>query len=160
MSRTYRKSQAHSNEVNFIKKETEYYRRKYARSVTMSVNQREAYESAMADYEAKLLIWKTKTDFSVEYPNEPYKSQYSTVMYTKTPYTEEITEKYRNKYRKFSRDGYWSESGRRRAFKRLAAAETRNAWRKFTTAVIKECDYDDMPYPGDCLGKKLVWSVW
>lgn len=64
------------------------------------------------------------------------------------------------KFSKRTRDGYWNESGRNKAYKNLSKKEIRRKNKVLTTKILKDDDYDHLSYPDRYLGKKHIWSVW
>lgn len=66
----------------------------------------------------------------------------------------------RRDFAKRTRDGYCNETGRNTAYKTLSKETVRNAVRQLERRIIKDQDWDHLPYPDTYLGKKHIWSVW
>lgn len=69
-------------------------------------------------------------------------------------------EYYRKEFAKHTRDGYCNETGRNTAYKRLSKETVRNAVRRLEHKILRDEDWDHLPYPDTYLGKKHIWSVW
>jgi hypothetical protein len=66
----------------------------------------------------------------------------------------------RRDFAKRTRDGYCNETGCNTAYKTLSKETVRNAVRQLERRIVKNQDWDHLPYPDTYLGKKHIWSVW
>lgn len=66
----------------------------------------------------------------------------------------------RCEFAKRTRDGYCNETGCNTAYKRLSKETVRNAVRRLEHKILREEDWDHLPYPDTYLGKKHIWDVW
>lgn len=66
----------------------------------------------------------------------------------------------KRKYAKRTRDGYCNETGRNKAYKTLSKETVRQAVKRLENKIVKDDDWDHLPYPDTYLGKKHIWDVW
>lgn len=183
MSRTYRKPKSrYETEVAFVNDELNWLYRRYCRygELTTQIKVRKTHAeyqrdlaAANARYEAdcravRKQFWYCHTNpGSVMYDcylralPEKYKYYVSKYRYENAPIDvdKEIAEAKR-KYAKLTRDGYWNETGCNTAYKTLSKETVRNAVRQLERRILKDEDWDYLPYPDTYLGKKHIWDVW
>jgi len=188
MSRTYRKPLhlIEENEDTYIKRQlASRYRRwnkgdnystKYVRRKKPEDQYEAEYKVAWDEYQEKLkkaeydqygrpYTWKygwswceRKRTMYVEYIHRPHVSRYHRV---DIPWSiEQEIDDLKTQYRKFTRDGHWSETGWKTGFKEAAAKVTRLGNRRLEKKILKDEDYDHLPYPNEHDGDYLVWSFW
>lgn len=93
-----------------------------------------------------------------DYLREPYVTRYHRV---EIPWSvEQEVEDLKAQYRKFTRDGHWNETGRNTDFKKAAAKATRRGNHRLEHKILKDEDYDHLPYPNEHDGDYLRWSFW
>lgn len=66
----------------------------------------------------------------------------------------------RRQFAKRTRDGYCNETGRNCAFKTLSKTDVRRHSRRLEHRIVRDEEWDHLPYPDTYLGKKHIWSVW
>lgn len=66
----------------------------------------------------------------------------------------------RREFAKRTRDGYCNETGCNTAYKTLSKETVRNAVRQLERRILKDDNWDHLPYPDTYLGKKHIWDVW
>jgi hypothetical protein len=66
----------------------------------------------------------------------------------------------RREFAKRTRDGYCNETGCNTAYKCLSKETVRNAVRRLEHKILRDDDWDHLPYPDTYLGKKHIWDVW
>lgn len=92
------------------------------------------------------------------YVRKPYVAKYERVA---IPWSrEQEIEKVRAYYRTLTRDGTHTETSRKTGFKRDCAKMTRRGNRRLENAILKDDDYDHMPYPNEHDGDFLRWVWW
>lgn len=184
MSRTYRKPKyaVWETESQYIKSELEYLLRRYRRygEITKQVKVRktqEEYEKdlavAQARYEEDCRRVRKDYWYCWNKPDSPMYSWYlrcvpekyryyvSKYRYETVPVNvEEKIAEARRDYAKRTRDGYASETGCRTAYKTLSKETVRQAVKRLERNIVKDNDWDHLPYPDTYLGKKHIWDVW
>jgi hypothetical protein len=182
MSRTYRKPKFLIEETlvqHLNDTKTSYARRaKYGIGITRLVKTRKTAAEYAADVAAadaryaadcravQKSYWYPSTD-SIQYKwylkNLPPRWHYhvSKFHYRSVTVTleEELAEA-RADYAKRTRDGYWNESGRNTAYKTLSKETVRQAVKRLEHRILRDEDWDHLPYPDTYLGKKHIWDVW
>lgn len=182
MSRTYRKPAylLQESEVQCLNGTRENYNRraKYGFGITRKIKTRKTDEqyavdvaAADARYEAdcravRKTYWYPSTD-SIQYTwylsSLPDRWRYSVskFYYRKVTITleEELAEA-RADYAKRTRDGHCAESGHRTAYKTLSKETIRQAVRRLEHKILRDEQWDHLPYPDTYLGKKHIWDVW
>jgi hypothetical protein len=63
-------------------------------------------------------------------------------------------------FAKRTRDGYSNETGCNTAYKTLSKETVRQAVRRLEHNILRDNDWDHLPYPDTYLGKKHIWDVW
>ena len=182
MSRTYRKPAylLQESEVQFLNDTRERYNRraKYGIGITRRIRTRKSAEQYAADvaaadarYQAdcravQKQFWYPSTD-SVQYEwylqSLPPRWRYSASKFyyrLVTVTLEEELAEARADYAKRTRDGYHNESGRNTAYKTLSKETVRQAVRRLEHQILRNEDWDHLPYPDTYLGKKHIWDVW
>ena len=182
MSRTYRKPKFLIEEtlVQHLNDTCRRYTRnaRYGFGITRKIKTRKtdaeyAADVAAADarYEAdcravRKTYWYPSTD-SIQYTwylkslPERWRYHVSKFYYrTVTITLEEELAEARADYAKRTRDGYWNESGRNTAYKTLSKETVRQAVRRLEHKILRDNDWDHLPYPDTYLGKKHIWDVW
>ncbi len=66
----------------------------------------------------------------------------------------------RRDFAKRTRDGYCNETGCNIAYKTLSKETVRNAVKRLEHKILRDEDWDHLPYPDTYLGKKHIWDVW
>lgn len=184
MSRTYRKPKyaVWETETQYINSELEYLNRRYRRygELTDQIKVRktkEEYErdvaAANARYEedcrkVRKLYWYVCNkpdhpgyDWYIRALPERYRYYVSKFRYETVPVNvEEKIAEARRDYAKRTRDGYASESGLKTAYKTLSKETVRQAVKRLERNIVKDDDWDHLPYPDTYLGKKHIWDVW
>lgn len=69
-------------------------------------------------------------------------------------------EEARREFAKRTRDGNCNETGCNTAYKTLSKETVRQAVRRLEHKVLRDEDWDHLPYPDTYLGKKHIWDVW
>lgn len=129
------------------------------------------YDAAWAEYRAKL---KKASYDSAGHPylgfeqswwgnrpiylREPYVSRYCRIEITWS--IEQEIEELKKEYREYTRDGHWNETGRNTGFKEAAAKVTRIGNRRLEKKILKDEDYDHLPYPNEHDGDFHRWTFW
>lgn len=188
MSRTYRKPLRliEESEDTYIKRQlASRYRRwnKGDNYTTRRVRRKKPddqyeaeYKAAWDEYQEKLkkatydeygrpYVWRyywmsceCKHFGYADYIRAPYVSRYHRVQ---IPWSvDQEIEDLKAQYRKFTRDGHWNETGRNTGFKEAAAKTTRLGNRRLEKKILKDEDYDHLPYPNEHDGDYLRWSFW
>ena len=182
MSRTYRKPAylLQESEVQCLNDTREYYNRraKHGVGIVRKIKTRKTAEQYAADiaaadaqYQAdcravQKQCWYPSTD-SVQYEwylsSLPPRWRYhvSKFYYREVVVTlEEELAKASDEYAKRTRDGYHNESGRNTAYKTLSKETVRQAVRRLEHRILRDDNWDHLPYPDTYLGKKHIWDVW
>lgn len=184
MSRTYRKPKPLVKEslVTQLNQATARYKTRESRGwgYTKQLKIRKTPEeyaaelaAANAKYEADCLAVRKKYWYSWNNPDSfmynwylghlPQKYQYyvNKYRYEQIPYSleEELADAC-DDYAKYSRDGYFNETSPNQQFKYLSTSTIRQATRRLEHKIIKDAEYDHLPYPDTYLGKKHIWDVW
>lgn len=179
MSRTIRKPLRliEENEETYIKRQLNrrysrwtgdlLYTTKQVRRKKPEDQYKAEYDAAWTEYHAKLKKASYDSDghpylgfngIWLNYLREPYVSRYHRI---EIPWSIEQEEaELRQEYRKFTRDGHWNETGRNTGFKKAAAKTTRIGNRRLEKKILKDEDYDHLPYPNEHDGDHLVWHFW
>jgi hypothetical protein len=188
MSRTHRKPLRliEESEETYIKKQLNSRFRRWRKGDNYSTksvrrkkpeDQYEAeYQAAWDEYQEKLktaehdeygrpYVWRYGWDWCnrertvyAEYIHRPYVTRYHRV---DIPWSvEQEIDDLKTQYRKFTRDGHWNETGRNTGFKEAAAKTTRLGNRRLEKKILKDEDYDHLPYPNEHDGDYLRWSFW
>jgi hypothetical protein len=188
MSRTHRKPLRliEESEETYIKKQLNSRFRRWRKGDNYSTksvrrkkpeDQYEAeYQAAWDEYQEKLktaehdeygrpYVWRYGWDWCnrertvyAEYIHRPYVTHYHRV---NIPWSvEQEIDDLKTQYRKFTRDGHWNETGRNTGFKEAAAKTTRLGNRRLEKKILKDEDYDHLPYPNEHDGDYLRWSFW
>lgn len=180
MSRTYRKPLRviKENEENFIK--NDLGRRPISNTKRVRIKKdKDLYKSEIKEQQ-RIYNEKLKTaeydadgkpfkDYSFSYvcgkwtyrPNHIYveyvrKYCYVTISWSIDQEIEELKES----YKKYTRDGHWNETGRNSGFKEAAKMKVRNSNRHLEKKILKDEEYDLLPYPNEHDGDELRWSFW
>jgi hypothetical protein len=92
---------------------------------------------------------------------KPEYRQYATVkaVYDDVDIDAEIEDNIK-RYAKFSRDGWWTESGRNTLYKEWSTKLVRKANKRLERKILKDEEYDHLSYPDYYLAKHLAWSIW
>lgn len=188
MSRTYRKPLRliEESEDTYIKRQlASRYRRwnkgdNYSTRIVRRKKPEDQYEAeckvALAEYNEKLkgaeydeygrpFVWRYNwlwcaRNHSVfaDYIHRPYVTRYHRVT---IPWSvEQEIDDLKSQYRKFTRDGHWNETGRNTGFKEASKMQVRLGNRRLEKKILKDEDYDYLPYPNDHDGDYLRWSFW
>ncbi len=188
MSRTTRKPLRliEESEETYIKKQlASRFRRwnkgnNYETRVVRRRKSEDQYEAecnvALAEYNEKLkkaeydqygrpFVWNytwiwcdRKHSVFADYIRKPYVSRYHRI---EIPWSvEQEIDELKAQYRKFTRDGHWNETGRNTGFKKAASKTTRLGNRRLEKKILKDDDYDHLPYPNEHDGDHLRWSYW
>lgn len=163
MSRTYRKPKwiLEESKENFIKSNISYHRWHYEH--VMTEENKKKFERDLEIYEEK------RKRYYSGFPVEGgfwslRKPEYMHYMIAKAVYDDvdidaEIEDNIK-RYAKFSRDGWWNESGRNTLYKEWSKKTVRTANKRLERKILKDEDYDHLSYPDYYLAKHLVWSIW
>jgi len=73
---------------------------------------------------------------------------------------EEVVAEAKEKFAKRSRDGYWNETSRNTGFKKEATRILRRANKRLTQDIMRDEDWEDIPYPNRKNGKACRWNWW
>jgi hypothetical protein len=188
MSRTYRKPLRliEENEDTYIKRQLDSryrrwnkgdnYRTKYVRRKKPEDQYKAECQVALNEYQEKLktaeydeygrpYVWRYGWNWCnrertvyADYIHRPCVSRYHRV---DIPWSiEQEIEDLKTQYRKFTRDGHWNETGCNTGFKEAAAKVTRLGNRRLEKKILKDEDYDHLPYPNEHDGDHLAWSFW
>lgn len=162
MSRTYRKPKwvLEESKETYVKRNAE--RKRYIREYYITPENEKRYLRDLEEYEVKYATYLK--GFPVEggfYSiRKPYHHDY--MSYNKiciSDYETEVKEA-EAKYSKFTRDGWWNETGRNTLYKKWSKKLVRNANRRLEHKILKDDDYDHLPYPDYYMAKPLIWSIW
>lgn len=164
MSRTYRKPRwvLEESKENYIKNNITTKRWHY--EYIMTTEGQKKYEKALEIYEENLSRWHSgfpvEGGFSSIYQKPmPIHYKKQKVVYEEVDIEAEI-EYHSKRYDKFSRDGWWNETGRNKLYKEWSTACVRNANKRLERKILKDEDYDHLSYPNYYMAKHLAWSVW
>lgn len=167
MSRTYRKTGL-TEEMTKVQYVNEYktHERDYDFEWVLTREGELAYERAVAAYEERVWQYTNRCGSDLRWARyyigeEPkvWDFKKRIVVPVKIDW-KAVEEKLSSEYDEMKRDGRYYESGRNKAFKRLnkKAIRARNR-----ADIYKEMNTEEgcqIPYAGDYIGKKFVWSIW
>lgn len=166
MSRTYRKMKLgnwNKSEIAYIN----WHIRRFTGSVLIRKRKpKERIEAEKVQAAKDREIWDLNhrsnyiitTDDKIKWAPSVYVNKY--VYENVYQSREDRIEELRRKYNTFSRDGSFSESSRRKEFKKSAAKRVRRANKKFCKAVICEDNHENMTLPDEHVGDCLYWSFF
>lgn len=163
--RIWRQDRFYSSKVVRRKKHTDEYEAEWQAAWD---EYNEKLKKASRDEDGRPYILKTwRYDYSCgerkfglypDYLREPYVSRYHRI---EIPWSiEQEIEELKKEYREFTRDGHWNETGRNTGFKETAAKVTRIGNRRLERKIMKDDDYDHLPYPNEHDGDFHRWSFW
>jgi hypothetical protein len=172
MSRTYRKPYHHwytfANREAYIKSQLDRFykgykhvkvRRSYDEWKTLDDNAQKEYDEAIkangGEWVEYFCVWRKEKHIRKIYRRIISKYKYVKVDWSK----EEAIKEYGQKYDRFSRDGYFSETYRKTGFKNEANRQVRRFNKNFCNKVLKD-EWEDEAYPNRKLGKKYKWNWW
>lgn len=150
MSRTYRKSDVQDSESieSYIEKDVAYYKAKVFVNVwSITKENQAAYDKAYKEY--KESFWGIPPNW---YAYATCKKEFYDL--------EKIKIDAEKQYKMYSRDGKYSETTANKGFKKASAKAVRNANTRLCKNILKDNDWDHLPFPGTYLGKKFVWDFW
>ena len=166
MSRTYRKRSITEEKslAKHINDEIAYAtRRNYSYEYILTEAGKQAYDSAMEEYDYELYLWACSgLQPWYKRPIEPnvWDFKKRCVRFHGVDYDEVIKEATKE-YKKFRRDGRFYESNMNRSYKKYCATELRCKNRELISKIIKGDDsWEDKPYPDTYLGKAHIWDYW
>lgn len=187
MSRTYRKPRwpnVELSEVEYINRELKWVRGQQ-RAVYERVANKERYDSALKTWrsDVKYYAWLVKTYADSSRPDaqeyyeryvatlnnllkkKPKQEQYFSLNITYVPYTDDDVEKCisdsKKEYKKYTRDGRFSETSRRTGYKKDSAKIIRRANRKLEhDVIVGNEEWKHHSYPDRHLGKPKIWNWW
>lgn len=163
MSRTYRKPKwiLEESKENFIKRNISYERWHY--EYIMTDENKKKFERDLEIYEEK------RKRYYSGFPVQGgfwslRKPEYRQYMIAKAVHDDvdidaEIEDNIK-RYAKFSRDGWWNESGRNTLYKEWSKKTVRTANKRLERKILKDDEYDHLSYPDYYLAKHLAWSIW
>lgn len=62
-------------------------------------------------------------------------------------------------YKRWNRDGTWSETSSKQHFKKMSKRNIRNKNKQIAHKILRGDEYEE-PYTTDWHGKKFIWCVW
>lgn len=166
MSRTYRtpKWVIEENKEKHLIRQLDNFRLSWHYEYYITPENERKYLRDMEEYKINVARWNSyfpvPHGFSLR-DSEPSYFHYKSrkVVYNEIDYNaEEKSAAF--EYSKYTRDGWWNESGRNKLYKKWSKKLVRNANKRLERAIVKDDDYDHLSYPDYYLAKHLVWSIW
>ncbi len=119
----------------------------------------EQLKKAHRDEYGRPYVWaQSYRGFIEHYIREPYVTKYHRI---EVPWSvEQEIEELKTQYSEFTRDGHWNETSRNSGFKEASKMQVRLGNRRLEKKILKDEDYDYLPYPNEHDGDYLVWSFW